>query len=129
MTMKGKNNMDESFNCDVEFKQHMLEYEEEIKKQYIEFNRNNTRTLNVIKNQLGNEYCKAITDCIKESEGYGLYELVKEPKGNSQDEDWGAFNFIWVDQWRDGGYVGDDFAGEIYIPLKKELFLKVSYEM
>jgi len=110
---------------DKEFENAMLEQ----KAFYAEVGRKNTRTLNAIKNQLGEKYHQAVFDCIMECEGYGIYELTKIPGGHKQMEDWDEFDHIYVDQWRNGGMSGDDFAGDIWIPLKKDLYLKVRYEM
>ena len=107
----------------------LKQYEEELKNRDAEWARKNARILNAIEKQLGKEYRQAVFDCIMESEGYGLFELVKKPTWKKQTEDWGAFDHIYVDQWMNGGMTGDDFAGDIYIPLKENLYLKVRYEM
>lgn len=38
------------------------------------------------------------------------------------------FPFIYVNQWRDGGYTGDDFAGNLYIRLFPFVWLEFGYE-
>lgn len=117
--------MGEEIDWDKEFKEAM----EAEREYYAKIARQNTRTLNAIEKQLGKKYHQAVIDCIMESEGHGLYELTKTPGGHKQGEDWGEFDHIYVDQWQDGGMSGDDFAGDIWIPLKKDLYLKVTYQM
>lgn len=107
----------------------ILIYEEELKNRYAEEGRKNARIMSAIKSQLGEKYFRAVLDCIMECEGYGLYELEREPGGHKQMEEWFEFDHIYVDQWRNGGYSGDEFAGNIWIPLKENLYLKVRYEM
>ena len=34
----------------------------------------------------------------------------------------------WCDQWRDGGYTGDDFAGNLYFRLFPFVYLKFEYQ-
>ena len=104
----------------------MIEAEKE---QYAEEARKNTLILKGIKEEFGEKYYNAVFNCIMESEGCGLYELVKKPKGNFQEEDWGPFSYLYVDQWQDGGITGDSFAGDIYIPMKDGQYLKVKYQM
>ena len=88
----------------------------------------NTAILDAIEITLGKKYRDAVFECIMDSEGFGMYMPVETPKGNRQEEDWGEFDHIYVDQWQNGGMVGDDFAGDIYIPLQAT-YLKISYQM
>lgn len=37
------------------------------------------------------------------------------------------FPFVYVHQWRDGGYTGDDFAGDLYFRLLPFVWLKFGY--
>ena len=107
----------------------MAEYMKAEKNREAEDASKNTHILNAIEKELSKEYREAVFNCIMESEGYGLFEIVNEPKGNHQYEEWGTFDHIYVDQWEDGGITGDSFAGDIYIPLMEGQYLKVKYQM
>lgn len=58
----------------------------------------------------------------------------KEPFGDKIEDDvfpfWlhVFFPFVYVNQWRDGGYTGDDFAGSLYIRLFPFVWLEFGYE-
>lgn len=55
------------------------------------------------------------------------FSIVRQPVGDLQDEGEYAFKWLYVDQYCNGGYSGDDFAGWIYIPLNAGKFLKFHY--
>ena len=57
----------------------------------------------------------------------GRLEIVKEPTGDNQNEQYGVFKSVFVDQWT-RGMEGDSFAGFIYGKLSKGKWLKVPYE-
>ncbi len=105
------------------------QYEDELKNRDAEWARKNARIMNAIEKTLGKQYRQDVFDCIMECEGYGLYELVEKPNWDKQDEDWGSFDHIFVDQWMNGGMSGDDFEGDVYVPLKPDTYLKVRYQM
>lgn len=74
---------------------------------------------------------------------YG-YEIVDKPLGDKQNFDHEGVDekenpieipeeFKYIDheycyQWRNGGYEGDSFAGELYIPLPNGQYLECHYE-
>lgn len=94
-----------------------------------EISSHNNRVWKAIEKVLGDEYLKDVLECLEESEANGKIELVRNPGENRQEEDWGSFEHILVDQYCNGGYVGDDFAGYVFIPLRKDLYLKSHYSM
>ena len=61
--------------------------------------------------------------------------IERKPLGDKQEEDYFPlwlhifFPIVYIDQWRDGGYSGDDFAGDMYFRLFPFCWLKFSYEM
>ena len=89
----------------------------------------NGRIFRAILNQLGEEYLKDVMGCLDDSEAYDKFQLVRNPDVKRQKEGWDSFDHILVDQYCNGGYAGDDFAGYIYIPLKEGLYLKSHYSM
>ena len=98
-------------------------------KLYAEISRHNNRIFKAIEKILGKNYLDAVTDCLGEAEANGKLELVRNPEIEKQYEDWDEFDHVLVDQYVNGGYVGDDFAGDIYIPLRDGLYLKSYYQM
>jgi len=75
-------------------------------------------------------YVADIRRCLSEAEApssWAPLEIVDKPTGQSQDEDWGSFKHVFVDQYQDGGMEGDSFAGYIYIPLPDGKYLKAHY--
>lgn len=130
------------FLKEIEMQKQIAEdYIEEEKKRYAEEQKHNKRIFKAIEKTLGKEYLEAVLDCLRESEAQGKLELVRNPQIKKQYEDWDVFDHVLVDQYVDGGYVGDDFAGDVYIPLKVvknkkrkrrtkySLYLKSYYEM
>lgn len=66
------------------------------------------------------------------------YEIVDTPKGDRQeldeetdelipDEYKSFFNHEYCDQWRNGGYTGDDYAGDMYYPLPNGQYMRIAY--
>ena len=107
----------------------LKQYMEEEKDHHAEVARLNAAMYNGVEYKFGKKYSQAIFDCIMEAEGFGIFQVVETPKGNYHKEDWGEFDHIYVDQWQSGGMVGDDFAGDIYIPIPDGQYLRVSYQM
>ena len=100
---------------------------EEIKRE-IEERGHNTKLLDELEKELGEKYMGDIMECLKESEAHGKLEIVDHPDIKPQEEDWGSFDHILVDQYCDGGFTGDEFAGWIYIPVGGK-YLKSHYSM
>lgn len=107
-------------------------------KEYIEYEnetiRKDQRLLNAIKRIKGASFCKSLGDMIEELDQTANYSLVDKPKGNYQKEYWHKeIRGVWVDQWRNGGYTGDDFAGDVYVKIKRknkiDRYLKIPYSM
>lgn len=57
----------------------------------------------------------------------GEMSWVKKPKGNNQDESWGVFKEVYVEQWS-VGMEGDSWEGHIYGKIGFEKWLKIPYE-
>ncbi len=107
-------------------------------KEYVEYEnetiRKDQRLLNAIKSIKGVSFCKSLGDMIEELDQTANYLLVDKPKGNYQKEYWHKeIRGVWVDQWRNGGYTGDDFAGDVYVKIKRnnkrDKYLKIPYSM
>lgn len=101
----------------------LIEYEKEC-------NRRNSRILRAIKSVKGRTFYKHVLQIIEESEGiYGVAEIVREPKGEFQEERYGRFiKGIWVNQWS-VGMEGDSFEGYVFVEIKPGRYLKFGYKM
>lgn len=63
------------------------------------------------------------------------YLIVDEPLGTKQDIDpklelpkeYAFLIHEYCDQWRNGGYSGDSFAGDLYYPLPNGKYMKIEY--
>lgn len=103
-------------------------HEEEIRYQD-NVSRINERIKKVLKATRGEKFVEELLIFLEEdSDVMGAWEIVNEPKGEYQEENYGeVIKGQWVDQWRNGGMEGDDFAGDIYIEIKKDKYLKMYY--
>ena len=88
----------------------------------------NTKLLDELEKEFGEKYIEDIMECLDETCTHGKLEIVDRPDIEPQKEDWGSFDHILVDQYCNGGYVGDDFVGWLYIPVG-EKYLKSHYSM
>lgn len=103
-------------------------YQEEVRRAEKEAKLNST-LLETLREKLGTEYVEDILECLKECEANGELDIVPDPGIDRQEEDWGSFDHIIVDQYVNGGYVGDEYAGWVYIPVQDGLYLKSHYNM
>lgn len=99
-----------------------------------EENRINEKRKNIldhIQDIVGEQYRKDVEACLDECESCGEFQLIDKTyiKGNYQEEDWNSYDHIYVNQTTNGGYTGDEFAGHVYIPITKRLYLKSYYSM
>tara|TARA_R110000851_G_C12740486_1_gene530797 strand:+ start:238 stop:585 length:348 start_codon:yes stop_codon:yes gene_type:complete len=72
-----------------------------------------------------------IIEYIKDCDFTDRFEITEvKPKDNDkQSEDFDYLKEVWVDQYCDGGYVGDDYAGSVNININKKEYLKFHYSM
>jgi len=89
----------------------------------------NKSVLKELRKTLGGKYVNDIKACLEECEANGEIEIVDDPGIKPQEEDWRSFDHILVDQYCNGGHVGDDFAGYVYIPIGENKYLKSHYSM
>lgn len=104
----------------------IFELEEGIRK-------HNSIILSSIKYAFGDKFHKSVLECLNEVQDLTVYEsmeIVIEPKGKEQKEDFGLIKKAWCDQWS-VGMEGDSFNGNFYIELPKAIkggkFLKIPY--
>jgi hypothetical protein len=72
------------------------------------------------------DFIKDINDCIEDCEGGFDFKIVDLPCGDRQVENYEFIKHIYVDQ--SYGYCGDDYYGEIYIPLLDNKYLQFSFQ-
>jgi len=90
--------------------------------------KNMRRIMKQISRYLPAFWVKQINDFIEES-GYCFdFEIVRSVEGHDKVNHGYRFK-VFVDQYCDGGFVGDDFAGSVCIPIKNGNYLKFKYEM
>jgi len=72
------------------------------------------------------EFVKDIKDCITDCEGGYDFEIVDLPRGDKQTENYSFIKHIYIDQ--SCGCCGDDYYGEVYIPLPDNKYLQFSFQ-
>jgi hypothetical protein len=112
-----------------EFDLVMKDYEEAMNQIVDEESRVNNRILKAIKNVKSEKFIEGLMECIEESEVRGKWAIVRKPCGDYQRENYGVIKGIWVDQYVNGGYTGDNYEGNIYIKLKESRWLMMGYSM
>lgn len=116
---------------DKESEKALNDFYDEMAKEENRINEKRIKVLNHIQEIVGETYRKDVEACLDECESCGEFQLVDITciKGNRQEEDWNSYDHVYVNQTTDGGYTGDSFAGHIYIPITKKLYLKSYYSM
>lgn len=120
-----ENRFDESYPvcipCDDKNKSDMDKAMQEFIEIENEIHKKDQRLLNAIKSVKGDSYYDALCDLMQETECTSEFSIVDKPKGDYQKEYWhNEIQGVWVDQWCNGGYVGDDFQGDIYVKIKRK---------
>lgn len=92
--------------------------------------RHNQRLLRAIKKVKGGTFHKYLIEIIKSCDRViDKMWIENEPIGNWQEERYGrTIKGIWLDQWNTGTE-GDSFSGYVWVQLKENKFLKISYSM
>ena len=72
------------------------------------------------------DFIDDIKNCIIYSEGGYDFKIVDEPCGDRQEENYDFIKHIYI--YQSCGYAGDDYYGDIYIPLPKEKYLQFSFQ-
>lgn len=110
------------------------EYEENAYKQMADWDeevwRHNDRLLRAIKKVKGATFHKYLLEIIRECDRVtDKMTIEKEPDGDWQEERYGrTIKGIWLDQWSTGTE-GDSFSGYVWVQLKENKYLKISYSM
>lgn len=88
--------------------------------------KNQKEIFDILKETLCDDFIKDIYECVEECDGGYDFKIVDNPCGDFQEEGWDFIKHIYVDQ--SCGVCGDDYYGEVYIPLPENKYLQFSYQ-
>lgn len=110
----------------------------EINAWYNDVDRKNQRLLKALKSVKGEKFHDEFLELLNESEHGGMLtdptiKIVRIDKIELKEYEcvkgeYKSFKF-YVNQYVNGGYTGDNYAGNIYVPIKKDKYLEFHYEM
>jgi len=84
-----------------------------------------------VKMQVRTEFYNEVMEYIKDCDFTQIFEITKVKPNDKykQSEDFDHLKEVWVDQYCNGGYLGDDFAGWVNIKINEKEYLKFHYSM
>lgn len=88
--------------------------------------KNKDRIFRAIQSVKGLNYLQNIRADIEYNDINGDLTLVKKPSGQKQPDNWGNTKGVWVNQ-HSSGDSGDCYYGEVYFPLKHNMWLSVGF--
>lgn len=102
----------------------LLEYDK------IEYDKKD-KCLKYVKSKVTNHLYNDILEYIKECEYTDQFEITENIPDikTKQSENYKYLKYVFVDQYCNGGYTGDEFAGWIHIKIDKNEYLKFHYTM
>lgn len=105
----------------------MQEYAKEMDRIHLE----ESKILDKLKEKVSENLFNDIGQYLEDCDSTGQYEFTSIPPDdrNKQDEHYDHIKFSWVDQYCNGGYVGDDFAGWGWIQISEKEWFKFHYSM
>ena len=59
----------------------------------------------------------------------GFAPAEEAKKHDEHESDFPGFETNYIDQYQNGGYTGDEYAGYIYLELEPDVFAKIHYAM
>lgn len=91
----------------------------------------NMKVLTIVESKVSKGLWGDINAFLIESDNTSSYKITTtSPEDiNRQDEDYDYLKEVWVDQYCNGGYVGDDFAGWTWIKLNSNEWFNFHYSM
>jgi hypothetical protein len=78
---------------------------------------------------VGHRKLEHIKEYIEDCEYTSEFEVTESHEGVKEDCDGYAFRYVYLDQYCNGGWAGDEYAGWVWVPLPKGKFLKFHYSM
>jgi len=79
-----------------------------------------------VKKRVTASWYQSVLDYMEDCEYTYEFSIVDTPTGTRQSEGY-RFSYVYLDQYSNGGYSGDDFARVICIPIRGGLYLKFHY--
>jgi len=95
---------------------------------HINFNKDK-RIMRKVKKLLSDSYYKDVISYIKDCEGGFNFDITFKYSGDEYSEDCYEFKKAYVDQYTNGGYSGDEFAGQVWLPITPKRYLTFHYAM
>ena len=92
----------------------------------------NQEVLNLVKEMVSQSFFEELEEYLEECDNTSQYNLTNDSPNDKhkQDEsDYELIKVVWVNQYRNGGYTGDNFAGQIWIKITNEKYFTFHYEM
>ena len=105
----------------------MQQAEKEIADLFEKENQENHLVFEEIKKQVSKEYLKIIEEELEETNGGTHLEIVDKPLGDKEECQNGYY--IWIDQYVNGGYSGDEYDGNCYMKLPNGKYFKWNYSL
>jgi hypothetical protein len=87
-----------------------------------------TKVMAQVSTLVSPEVLTEIKDIIGESGVTERFAVVSAPVGSPQDDNF-SLGPVYIDQYCNGGFTGDDYAGSICLPLGAGMYLQFHYVM
>lgn len=128
LTIKKELELGSCDKCFDKFCKIMSAHEECIAKDIEKQDKKDNFVWNELKKICSKELLAEIELEMNESNGGFDFEIVNKPFGTKDSYDDTHCN-LWINQTTNGGYSGDDFAGDCYVKLPNGKYFKWHYEM
>lgn len=99
------------------------EYEEEMRKHDLAEIAQYKKAMKRVKKRVSASWYESVLDFVMDGECNHSFSIVDKPVGERQTESGTRFGFIYVYQTSGGCPDGDDYYGEISIPIRGGLYL------
>jgi len=83
--------------------------------------------LKIVKKRVSASWYKSILQFIDDNAFVYDFKITDKAVGERQKEQGLRFTYIYIDQYCNGGHFGDDFAGQICIPIRGGMYLSYHY--
>ena len=84
------------------------------------------KILQRIKKRVSAVWYQAILDFLEDQDYMHDFSIINKPVGKRQKEDY-RFAHSYIKQYSNGGYSGDDFAGQACLPIRGGLYFSFHY--
>lgn len=112
---------------DEEVQEILANYAGYQKEEQIINNKSNDRLFRAVRSVAGEVFLRDLVECMEENGCSGRLDITQSPSGHFQEEKWESFDGMWVDQYVDGGQIGDTFEGCIYVKVREGKYIRGHY--